>query len=108
MSKAAQTQAAERAKLDDDQLAALIAAHQAASPEDKDGKQSTHVQHVVNAVRAHGYSASMARVARIMLAAPVTAKKAAPAKKGAAKRAAPAKKAAPARKTSTAAKKAAA
>lgn len=62
--------AAPRAKADDGLIAGLIAAHQAAHPDDKDPQQNKHVQHVVDAVRAQGYAASMARVARLMRAAP--------------------------------------
>lgn len=75
MSNADQTNAqsnvaAPRAKADDGVIAGLIAAHQAANPDDKDPEQNKHVQHVVDAVRAQGYSASMARVARLMRTAP--------------------------------------
>jgi hypothetical protein len=126
MSNADQTNAqsnlaAPRAKADDGVIAGLITTHQTAHPDDKDPEQNKHVQHIVDAVRGQGYSASMARVARLMRAAPngqapaqpaPTAARAAPAVKKAAakttaKKTAPAKKAAPERKTA-AAKKAAA
>lgn len=87
MSNANQTQA--RAKIDDAALLKLIAKHAKANPDDCDPAINAHVQHVVNAIRAAGFSASMARTCRLMAELPKAAK---PARKTPARKAAPAKK----------------
>lgn len=86
-----------REKATDEQIVAVATELFAANAPAEGTKQTVIVQRIVHACRAAGYSASLARVERVMTEAAAAAQAAAaakPARKAAAKKAAPAKKAA--------------